>query len=391
MHAFNLALETGRNHQNSVTGFIHFHPTEENSNATIPLLENFCFALALLRTKTQESMREGKLLLERLMAFRSEEGTFPVYLHEYGYHHLPYLPFSLLVMFMWIKREFGSILGEELLTLLHSFPLPTLPALTYDTSLPRVIEKAFLYQLEGKDPLFLSSLWEENLMLSLHPAIAWNKGKPELNLIDLWMGEKYGYFPSRFQEKSRDNFSVQMQGALIRPWKEQGIKKEKGSFFYKKLSSYKHVWGTEEDLRYFFLSTDPLVQVQEEEEEELKGSITLSIPSYEKEIEWMPINCLFSKKADSSIGVDEKKATCFFLSSLLCLEDKYLRLHLSFTLHPSTQAPWTGHIQFQSLDKKRKDYGQKEETRAWKIGLRTLSPSSPSMLTISWKIELQRA
>src|ERR1700737_1946760 len=98
-----LAVNAGRSFQSSQTGFVHhyYHAENDQDAHAIPLLENFLFALALLRTKTAENMTEAKTMIDRLLWFQSpceeSKGNFPIYLHDYplcrdwwlGIHLLP--------------------------------------------------------------------------------------------------------------------------------------------------------------------------------------------------------------------------------------------------------------------------------------------------------------
>ena len=78
-----LAIASGRRRLSDQTSFVHLsYETEGAKHDTIPLFENFCYALGLFRSKLTEDIAEGKALLERLFAFEVE-GNFPVYLHEY--------------------------------------------------------------------------------------------------------------------------------------------------------------------------------------------------------------------------------------------------------------------------------------------------------------------
>ncbi len=72
MKAIELALKAGRKRQSTLTGFVHYcseHP--EKSSETIPTYENFCFALALLRSRIAENVLEAKALLEKLAGIPS--------------------------------------------------------------------------------------------------------------------------------------------------------------------------------------------------------------------------------------------------------------------------------------------------------------------------------
>lgn len=75
------ALKAARHYVKPETGYLHFHPNGDH--VTIPLYENFCYILALFKTKEKEEVEKGIDLLAKLLPFQNEEGLFPLYLHEY--------------------------------------------------------------------------------------------------------------------------------------------------------------------------------------------------------------------------------------------------------------------------------------------------------------------
>lgn len=77
------ALKAARHYVRPETGYLHYHPTGDAPYATIPLYENFCYVLALFKTKEKEEVEKGIELLAKLLPFQNEEGLFPLYLHEY--------------------------------------------------------------------------------------------------------------------------------------------------------------------------------------------------------------------------------------------------------------------------------------------------------------------
>ncbi len=96
---------------------IHAFGDEIGSDA-IPIYENFCFALALMRQKTIEGIGEGKELVERLLPFQSPEGqpwagNFPIYLHDFPRCRNPVQPLKIAPVLMRILGEFSRVLGEE--------------------------------------------------------------------------------------------------------------------------------------------------------------------------------------------------------------------------------------------------------------------------------------
>ncbi len=111
-----IALEAGRLAQSPQTKLVHLHydkPFEERHD-TIPLVENFLFALALLRTRMSENVLEAKGLLQHLLHFQNGEGNFPVYLHEFPKCREPFCGAKILPALYWIQKDFGHVLGSEL-------------------------------------------------------------------------------------------------------------------------------------------------------------------------------------------------------------------------------------------------------------------------------------
>lgn len=105
-----LALAAHRKRQSSRTGFVHV-------DDAIPTLENFHFALALCLQKTREGVLEARELLTRLLAYRSPEGNFPVYLHDFPHTYDACHALRLAPIVQRLHREFGA----------HLPPLPLAP------------------------------------------------------------------------------------------------------------------------------------------------------------------------------------------------------------------------------------------------------------------------
>jgi len=116
-----IALNAGRGNQSPQTGFFHYcyNRTDFLSEDTIPLVENFLYALTLMRDRTKEGIQEGKRLLDRLLYFQNSlsderRNLFPVYLHEYPECRDLYIGAQLLPVFYWVLAEFGTVLGAGL-------------------------------------------------------------------------------------------------------------------------------------------------------------------------------------------------------------------------------------------------------------------------------------
>ncbi len=86
------AMAAGRSFQSSQTGFIHYYYElpQCSNHQTIPIYENTLFALALLRSRQIENIKEAQNLLKRLLVFQHNHfdpscGNLPVYLHEFPF------------------------------------------------------------------------------------------------------------------------------------------------------------------------------------------------------------------------------------------------------------------------------------------------------------------
>ena len=108
-----LALEAGRSYQSKQTHLIHYNYSGEHHLETVPLYENACFALALLRTKEREKIKEAKELITRLLSFEVD-GDFPLYLHDYPVCHSPSHSVNLAVPLHWMLKRYALLLGDRL-------------------------------------------------------------------------------------------------------------------------------------------------------------------------------------------------------------------------------------------------------------------------------------
>jgi hypothetical protein len=79
---------------------------------TIPIYENFCFVLSLLLQKKAEAVLEAKNLLARLFYFQVDEGSFPIYLHDFPRCYDFYLGLKIAPILLRI-RPFHPVLGRE--------------------------------------------------------------------------------------------------------------------------------------------------------------------------------------------------------------------------------------------------------------------------------------
>lgn len=209
-----LALQAGRRRQSPQTGLIHLCYEDKERHDTIPLYENFCFALALLRSKTAEHILEAKGLLEKLFAFQVEN-NFPVYLHEYPVCRDSYMGRKIFPALHWMRKEFGAVLGEALREkvddLLARMDRPA--AAERCKSPEEWAEFLLAAQMEGSTEQEALSFWDSSLMA--YKGRQRQEGyEPATTLLDLFMAEGHGVWPKRIL---RDH-PVHIRGALVRPW-----------------------------------------------------------------------------------------------------------------------------------------------------------------------------
>lgn len=109
------SLTAFRKRLNDQTGYIHllYHHKDDKPEVTIPVMENFLYAWALLRSKTAENILEAKNHLDKLLPFQAELG-FPVYLHEFPQVKDRVLNFHIYALLAGILKGFQGVLGHEL-------------------------------------------------------------------------------------------------------------------------------------------------------------------------------------------------------------------------------------------------------------------------------------
>lgn len=122
-----MAISYGRKLQSSQTGYLHhcYGLHDEETHLPIPLVENFLFALALLRSRLIENVTEAKTMLDRLLHFQNRQsecqgdkiiaaGNFPVYVHEYPVCNDRFTGIHVACAIYWMLKLFHQVLGQEL-------------------------------------------------------------------------------------------------------------------------------------------------------------------------------------------------------------------------------------------------------------------------------------
>lgn len=117
-----MAVTYGRKRQSPQTGYLHYcyGIQDDESHLTIPVVENFLFALALLRTRLIDNVTEGKRILECILHFQNPlSGNFPIYLHEYPQCNDRFTGLQVSQTIFWILKQYHQGLGQELKTKLE--------------------------------------------------------------------------------------------------------------------------------------------------------------------------------------------------------------------------------------------------------------------------------
>lgn len=115
-----LAVNSGRKRKSLQTGYLHYYynHTEQDPHLPIPLIENFLFALALLRTRTMENITEAKVILEGLLHFQNThdeiKGNFPIYLHDFPHCKDRLISIHIACVIFWILKQFHQVIGYDL-------------------------------------------------------------------------------------------------------------------------------------------------------------------------------------------------------------------------------------------------------------------------------------
>lgn len=274
-----LAVTSGRGLQSSQTGLIHYckEAVDEEIDHTIPLYENFLFAYALMRTRTQQNVLEARALISRLLPFQLTDGNFPLYLHDFPQGKDRFAAVHFIVPCYYLLRDYATVLSIELKEKLEestkrllSFvePIQEAPFQIRIKLAGAYVAFGKLWQnreLEEKGNRLLHTLVEESkspsfgtwfspvyiaetliglqlagidwknsdwnhfwnyLSLTWHPTsraytgpavkVLQKEQEPETTLYDLFLGELTGGYPYHAFNPG----IIQVQGAIVQPFQE---------------------------------------------------------------------------------------------------------------------------------------------------------------------------
>lgn len=372
-----LALSACRNRQSPRTGFVHYFSANDAARDTIPIFENFCFALALIRQRTAETVLEGKELLERLLAFQTPEGNFPIYLHDYPRCWDRFLPLRIAPVLIHLLRDFSQGLGpivekmalalEKLLICVEKFrPLSPLWEMRYGACRgkieagfsPQTAQEWFEWlisaQLVEKKPL-VEIPYSKELQAFLGEHNFQERGEPQPTPIEWLLAEQEGFGQRLFKDHPH-----QMYAALLFPvdLKEQSHP----PLLPRKEGGFRLLWGGTK-LHSLFLPWGKLERncVLFEFEELIEEEIA--------------IYCDLS--SETTISIEGKKGTLFSLGNTVQIQTPRAQIDLRWNLLEG-EGDFVGHLSRESRP------GQvcNKEAYDWKIGIRTLRRSERCTLVL---------
>lgn len=388
-----LALDACRKRQSPRTGFVHYFPFDEGQTDVIPLYENFCFAAALYRQKTVEAALEGKELLERLLAFQTPEGNFPLYLHEFPRCKDRMQGLKIASILVQLQRHFSSVLPPSLKEGLRS-----------------CVEKIFSHAGERKnglvelDPVHFSAAdWAQWLLSSqlseaplavnvpspFHPKMQLfllseapqiQEGfEPKVQLLEWILAESSAAFSPRLLK----DHPLQMQLAAI--WKAPYFQERSQGF----QENYAAVLGSKVDLLRIFWSSEKLnsfvapqpgygriCQIGENQWE-----ILFDLPEDADQSHNDLFEALFycNASSDVELSINDQKGMVFYLGDSVRIRTGGFELSLSAEL-VSGSGDFCGHL---SLANRPSQIDKKHyKTYDWQIGIRTLRRTARATLRV---------
>jgi len=371
-----LALRAARKRQSSQTGFVH-------DRDAIPIYENFCFAFALFRQRTAEAVGEGKSLIEKLLSFQTEEGNFPIYLHEYPKCFDFNQALKVAPILIYLLRLFPSVIGEikekveaSLRACLQKEPEKLFWKNRYNACLNKNLleidcsrfsahqwtEWVITSQLIGVD--HSSICYDGDLQVFLGGDERQEGGEPKPSPIE-WL-----FSDGQFSPRLLQDHADQILCAPLFP-----------ATFQKVLSmnsNFRFLWKGEK-IHTLSLSAKSPYKVSE-----MKRKITIPLLE-EIEIgrgDLFEASLYTDISNETEVLIGGKKGTFFKLGDVVTIRTPSLSIHITWELTKGT-GDFSGHL-FRSNRPSQVVKGT--ESYDWQIALRTLRRSPVAEITIHYEI-----
>jgi|JI9StandDraft_1071089.scaffolds.fasta_scaffold28733_2 hypothetical protein len=419
---FHPAVELGRKWQSKQTGFVHYCFEEPSSRDTIPILENFTFALALLRLRQGETILEAKELLQRLLLTQTKEGGFPVYLHEFPKIRKSLANVDFLFPLLHIYEGYRHVLGKEmthglekaieslnhyLKTLgsmppLLAFQIGAFESRYYGKEKPK-LPTNLITSKEYGDTLLAAHILQEELVIPWHSGTNQFAGPPLHELFDGFAPRftlldyvVKGTLPKDHPLLLRTSLLFPVEFSCSFPEEKEGfVTLAKESFFVTVKKEYAP--GSLHSKGYHLLRLvfgDHILAFQGTEfttnanltENQLE--MVIDYPSWAKKDKHgdMELAWYINHKPAVDIFVFGKKATIFGLDQPLTITDGKHTFLLTFTKHKG-EGKVCGHISRANRKAQiSREVEENFEAFDWEIGLRTLDRSEDFSVkaTLSW-------
>ena len=426
MTIYDRAAAFGRTCQSPRTGFVHLFNGQAGGDA-IPIYENFCFAIALIRQRTAEGVLEGKDLLERLFAFQAPagfawEGNFPVYLHDFPRCWNPLQPLRIAPLLVQLLRDFHAVLPEEFRAKMSEVLWRLLEAVRRKREtrpLEPLWERRYLAltgPLEGSyEPMTSAEAAEELITASLqsfdltpfqrliHPVLKAYAGpspsesqegkEPSPTLLDWWGGSKaHQHHPLQLELAALPL----PPGRIELPWSGAmgGWQMRCSELFALSFAPASKAGAERLALRLLWMGEGGIeslcipagdADVWIEEDRGLK--ICFDLPEKES----IDRNDLFEAEIYCSLAettritVQDSFATSFGLGESIQIQTPHLTLSLKFELQEG-EGHFCGHLLRSNRPFQKQCKGPLlHEAFDWKVGIRTLRRSKKTSLCITLK------
>ena len=403
----NKALIYGRSCLGPTTHLIH-----QSGLELIPIYENFCYAIALIRQRSVEGVTEGKELLERLYAFQAPKGlawsgNFPLYLHEYPRCFCPLQSLKIATLLHQLLLEFSHVLSVP-------FKRKTrrVLKLLLDCACKRREEKPFTpiwearYRvLIGETPLSnecaSSSEWAEELITAqlqgreietferlIHPTMRvycgpserelQEKNEPIVSVLDAWAQRLSTPHESHLKAVSLiQPYSPRFWSGAVGNWQVRQM--ERGALCFAEQSVMKKddrlamrfIWMGSSLHSLVVATQDARVEIKETHEGLLAR---FDLPELEEVLDndFFEVALYCDHSPETEIRIDGGRATLFQLGQMVSIQTPERNIHLRFEIEDGS-GNFVGQLSRSNRPFQAVSSG---EAYDWKISLRTLKRSA---------------
>ncbi len=413
------AIQLARSCLSPRTGFVHLFAGQAGGDC-IPIYENFCYAIALIRQKTVQGVQEGKEILLRLYPFQvmteAFYGNFPLYLHEYPRCYSPMQPLRVAALLQQLLKDFSHVLEE-------SFKEKTRAVIERLVECARrrreekpydpVWERRYLALINQRAPVAecqSSAEWAEELITAqllgvdtlriaqlIHPALrvycgpsereAQDQSEPRLNALEAWANRASPPHPQHLEAivaalpyPPHDLWSGEVNGWQVRQGDGFALSFSRNRV---KGSALRYIWGGSSIHSLVILTLDAELEIIEDE----RGvSVYFDLPEMsdveDNDLFEIALYCDLSE--ETTLRIEHKTGTIFFLSQEVQIQTPDRIIRLMFDLEEGT-GDFVGQISRSNrpLQTQRDAFGAFD----WKIALRTLRRSIRARMRLRLSFE----